>query len=191
MTTILNLPLQQANPEIIKDLQEKFPNANLRIEVNKKTAPNVLTEERFWEIISLFDWTDDEDNERVLAPAIAALAESPVHHIYLFEDILAAKLFSLDAQVFAENIGEDAYTPDKYFSVDNFLYARCCVVANGKKTYEAVLKDPVLMPKDLTFESLLYLASDAYFKKTGKEFEYFSTIPIETYSNKAGWAESI
>ena len=90
MTTILNLPLQQANPEIIKDLQEKFPNANLRIEVNKKT----------------------------------------------------------------------------------------------------VLKDPVLMPKDLTFESLLHLASDAYFKKTGKEFEYFSTIPIETYSNKAGWAES-
>ena len=40
MTTILNLPLQQANPEIIKDLQEKFPNANLRIEVNKKTAPH-------------------------------------------------------------------------------------------------------------------------------------------------------
>lgn len=191
MTTILNLPLQQANPEIIKDLQEKFPNANLRIEVNKKTPPNVLTEERFWEIIGLFDWTDDEDNERVLAPAIAALADSPVHHIYLFADILAAKLFSLDAQIFAENIGEDAYTPDKYFSVDNFLYARGCVVANGKETYEAVLKDPALMPKDLTFESLLYLASDAYFKKTGKEFEYSSTIPIETYSNKAGWAESV
>lgn len=191
MTTILNLPLQQANPEIIKDLQEKFPNANLRIEVNKKAAPNVLTEERFWEIISLFDWTDDEDNDRVLAPALTALADSPIHHIYLFADILAAKLFSLDAQIFAENIGEDAYTPDKYFSVDNFLYARCCVIANGKEMYEGVLKNPTLMPKDLTFESLLYLASDAYFKKTGKEFEYLSTIPIETYSNKAGWAESV
>jgi hypothetical protein len=187
MATILNLPLQQANLDTIRDLQERYPTANLRIEVKQKPKSNILTEQKFWEIINLFDWTDDEDNERVLKPAIAALAACPIHDIYLFADILAEKLFTLDTQVFAENIGGDAYTPDKYFSVDNFLYARCCVIANGKDFYEKVLQDPTLMPKDLTFESLLNLPSDAYTQKTGKEFEYFSMIPIETYSNKAGW----
>jgi uncharacterized protein (DUF433 family) len=141
----------------------------------------------FWQIISLFDWTDAEDNNRVLEQAINTLATSNVHDIYSFSDILADKLFSLDARVYAENIGDDAYFPNKYFSVDNFLYARCCVIANGEKAYHNVLKSPNLMPKNLTFESLLSLASKAYFKKTGKRFDYVATTPIETYSNNAGW----
>jgi hypothetical protein len=192
MTTVLTLPLQQAYPDIIRDLQEKFPRAKFRIEVSNKIAQsNILTEQRFWEIIHLFDWTDPEDNDRVIEQAVTALAESPVHHIYLFSDMLAAKLFSLDGRVFAENIGEDAYTPNTYFSVDNFLYARCCVIANGRAFYESVLKNPSLMPKDLTFESLLSLASKAYFKKTGKPFSYISTTSIETYANKLGWNKPV
>jgi Protein of unknown function (DUF4240) len=188
MTTVLNFPLQQAHPEIIRDLQERFPSANLRVEVRNNMAHNnILTEQRFWDIIHLFDWTDAEDDDRVLAPAIAALSESPVHHIYLFSDMLATKLFSLDGQIFAENIGDDAYTPDTYFSVDNFLYARCCVIANGQDFYESVLKNPTLMPKDLTFESLLSLPAKAYAKKTGKSFNYLPTTSIETYANKLGW----
>jgi hypothetical protein len=191
MTTILNLPLQQAYPETIKDLQERFPNALMRLEIREKDISKILTEQRFWELINLFDWTDAEDDDRVLELAINALAASPVHHIYLFADMLADKLFSLDAKVYAENIGEDAYSPNKYFSVDNFLYARCCVIANGQEAYENVLKNPTLMPKDLTFESLLSLASKAYFKKTGKRFDYVATTPIETYSNKVGWQKTI
>ncbi|MDZ7878649.1 MAG: DUF4240 domain-containing protein [Saprospiraceae bacterium] len=187
MTTLLNLPLQQAYPETIRDLQERFPHAHLRIEIRKKDISKILTEQRFWEIISLFDWTDAEDNDRVLTPAINALSASPVHHIYLFADMLAVKLHRLDAKVFAENIGDDAYSPNNYFSVDNFLYARCCVIANGQKAYESVLQNPVLMPKNLTFESLLSLASKAYSKKTGKKFDYVTTISMETYANKKGW----
>ena len=191
MTTVLNLPLQQANPETIRDLQERFPSANLRVEVKKKTLANVLTEQGFWRIIDLFDWTDSEDDDRVLEQAVTALAASPIHHIYLFSDMLAAKLSSLDGKIFAENIGDDAYSPNKYFSVDNFLYARCCVIANGEKFYESVLKNPTLMPKDLTFESLLSLASKSYLKKTNKSYDYISVTPIETYSNKAGWQKSV
>lgn len=187
MTTVLNLPLIQAYPETIRELQETYPNANLRIEIRKKMPQNLLTEHRFWEIIQLFDWTDSEDNNRVLAPAIEALAESPVHHIYLFSDIIATKLFSLDERRFAEQIGDDAYSPTTYFSVDNFLYARCCVIANGQAFYNAVLQNPTLMPKNLTFEALLNLPSKAYLKKTGKPYNYLSTTSIETYSNKLGW----
>lgn len=183
----MTLPLQQAYPEMIRDLQERFPSASLRIEVRKNTIPKLLTDKEFWQIINLLDWTDAEDDDRVLEPAVAALAQLPVHHIYLFADILANKLFQLDAKKFAEKIGEDAYTPNRYFSVDNFLYARCCAVANGEEYYQNLLKNPELMPKDLTFESLLSLASRAYFRKTGKSFDYLSATPIETYSNKTGW----
>jgi hypothetical protein len=187
MTTLLNFPLQHAYPETIRDLQERFPSAHLRVEIRKNDISKILTEQQFWQIISLFDWTDAEDDDRVLEPAVTVLAASPVHHIYLFTDILADKLFRLDAKIYAENIGDDAYSPNKYFSVDNFLYARCCVIANGQEAYEAVLKNPLLMPKNLTFESLLSLASKAYFKKTGKRFDYVAITPIETYSNKTGW----
>ena len=100
--------------------------------------------------------------------------------------MLADKLFSLDGKMYAENMRDNTYFPNQYFSSDIFLYARCCVIANGQKAYENVLKNPTLMPKDLTFESLLSLASKAYFKKTGRKFDYVATTPIETYSNKIG-----
>jgi hypothetical protein len=191
MTTVLNLPLQQATPDIIRDLQEKFPRANFRVEVRNNAAQNMLTEQRFWEIIGLFDWTDPEDDDRVLQKAITTLSAAPIHHIYLFSDMIAAKLYQLDARVFAENIGDDAYTPNKYFSVDNFLYARCCVVANGQTYFESVLKDPIFMAQNLTFEALLTLAAKAYLMKTGKPFSYISETPIETYSNKLGWQKPV
>ena len=42
----------------------------------------------------------------------------------------------LDKKVYAENLGEDRYIPGKAFSADYFLYARGCVVANGKSFFE-------------------------------------------------------
>jgi hypothetical protein len=190
MTTLLNMRLQEARFETIQHLQKEFPNAQLRIEIGKQDTPPLLLEHRFWQIIQLFDWSDPEEDDAVLAPAVEALAASPVHHIYLFADMLAIKLFALDARLFAEQIGADAYKPPRYFSPDNFLYARCCVVANGQHAYESVLKQPHLMPKDLTFESLLSLASKAYFKKTGQKFDYLPLTSIETYSNRIGWSKS-
>ena len=68
----------------------------------------------------------------------------------------------------AENIGEYAYkSEEEFFSVDCFLYVRCAVVANGKEVYEAALKDPTKILKDLEFESLLAIANNAYELKTG------------------------
>jgi len=71
--------------------------------------------------------------------------------------------------------------------VDNFLYARCCVVANGKAYYEQVLKNPEDMPKEVTFEALLRIPGEAYQKKTGKRLVFVTTYSYETYSNREGW----
>lgn len=187
MPTTIRLPLRALNAEVIKDLQEKYPDAEVSVDVHQDPQHAPLSEARFWEVIALLDWSKEGDDEAVLQLALKQLTEAPIRHIFEFADILSEKLYALDARAYAEHIGEDAWSPDRYFSVDNFLYARACVVANGREVYEKVLENPVLMPKDVTFEVLLYLPSEAYEQKTGKKWDYVPTRPIETYSNKEGW----
>ena len=108
--------------------------------------------------------------------------------IALFEECLSYKLFLLDTKAHAKHIGKDSYVNSKkHFSVDAFLYARCAAVANGRECYEAALKNPPEMPKDVEFEALLTIAPDAYELKTGKELEYTPGCSYETYSNIEGW----
>jgi len=76
---------------------------------------------------------------------------------------------------------------DDHFSNDDFLYARCAVIAEGRAYYENVRLNPSEMPGDIDFEHLLGLASEAYKLKTGRDFEYFPIYNYETGSNTEGW----
>ena len=182
--------LQQADNEIIGYMKEDFPNGVIEVSVTVR-GESGMSEEVFWSIIDMLDWTDEDDNERILAPAVDFLSQLPVAAIFSFDDILAEKLYRLDKEVYAENMGGDSYGKERGFSSDTFLYTRCCVVANGKVTYEEVLADPTEMPIDLTFESLLYLAREAYRKKTGRDNYYHTTeFCYETFSNPDGWEET-
>lgn len=189
MSTEIKLPLRALNESVIKDLQEKYPEAEISVELHQDRNKAPLSEAHFWEIISLLDWSKTGDDEAVIEPVIAELASGTIRHIFEFADLLSEKLYALDGRKYAMHIGEDSWSPDRYFSVDNFLYARCCVIANGKEMYEKVLNDPTQMPKDLTFETLLYLPSEAYQRKSGKQYDYTPAYPIETYSNQAAWEE--
>ena len=151
-------------------------------------AAMAMSEPVFWRIIKLFDWKRLGDDDAVLKPAVAALAQMSIESIQRFEDILAEKLFALDTEAHARNIGEHSYVDDAhYFSVDEFLYSRCVVVVNGQAVYDEVLSNPTAMPKDSEFESVLYLAGTAYSKKTGSDFDYCPPTSYETFSNRAGW----
>ncbi len=110
-----------------------------------------------------------------------------IEEIQQFDDILASKLFALDTKAHAAEIGEGAYREGELFSADMFLYARCAVVANGRDVFEAVIGDPSSFPKDLEFESLLYVAAAAYEKKTGDDYTHSPKPSYETYSNREGW----
>lgn len=191
MSMRIKIPLRSLNEDVIRDLQEKYPEAEVSVELHQNRNKGHLSEDHFWEIISLLDWNKAGDDEAIVEPAKARLAAGSVRHILEFADLLSEKLYALDCRKFAEQIGEDAWFPDRYFSVDNFLYARCCVVANGREMYEKVLAEPALMPKDITFEELLYLPSEAYERKMGKAYNYTPAFPIETYSNHAGWEDEI
>jgi predicted DNA-binding WGR domain protein len=148
-----------------------------------------MSEAVFWRIIKLFNWHKTGDDDAVLKPAVAALSQMTIKDIQRFDDLLAKKLFALDTEAHARNTGDDAYQGDaEFFSVDTFLYARCCIVANGADFFDKVLADPTAMPKDMEFEAILTLASEAYAKKTGNKYDYSAPTDYETFANKAKWS---
>ncbi|MBK6622436.1 MAG: hypothetical protein IPG32_16760 [Saprospirales bacterium] len=81
-------------------------------------------------MIDLLDWSKGVDNDAVIEPGegIGRLYQSGIS---MNLTISFPKLFFLDGLAFAREIGESSWQPGKYFSVDVFLYARCCAVANG------------------------------------------------------------
>ena len=147
----------------------------------------MLDDNQFWEIINKIDWTKQNDEGRVNA-AIESLSKKKVSEIKQFQENLSYKLYQLDTKEHAKNIGEESYKNEEtHFSVDYFLYVRCCVIANGKEVFESTLNNPKQMPKDLDFEPLLYLAEQAYEKRMNKELEYDTGCDYETFSNIRGW----
>ena len=186
MTNAIKLPLRSLNMETIQDLQEKYPDAEIIVELQPDASRAPLNNNRFWQIIDLLDWTQTDD-DLIIEPSVAYLASLSVRSILEFADLLSEKLYMLDGKVYAENTGEASWFPNTFFSADNFLYARCCAVANGREFYEKVLSQPELMPKDLTFESLLYISLTAYERKLHKKYNYVPTYPIETFSHKETW----
>lgn len=184
MQTSLKIPLSALNPAVVKDLQEKYPNAQMHL-VAEGGVPEeeVMNEDRFWEVIALLDWTKEGNDDAVIEPAVRYLSGLTASSILSFYDLLSEKLYLLDGRIYAECSTSD----EEGISSDLFLYGRCCVVANGRATYEAVLKNPPAFPKDLYFEALLDLPERAWFRKTGKEFDYLPRYMFETGFNPNGW----
>jgi Protein of unknown function (DUF4240) len=188
MTAVLKMNIQELDTRFVENLRHQFAHSEIEIRVHEASAvaQTTLTIKDFWAILATLDWSQESDDMAVIAPVVKLLAERPLAHIYRFADRLAEKLWQLDtkshAQIFLEDPEEDGY-----LSVDDFLYARCAVVANGKEFYKKVLQNPSTMPDDLTFESLLYIPVLAYKCKTGKEFVFNTPHNYETYSNKGGW----
>ncbi|WP_180896804.1 DUF4240 domain-containing protein [Priestia megaterium] len=151
----------------------------------------MLDDQVFWGIISLLDWSK-EDEEAIVEAAIKELSTFTAWKIRHFEETVSYKLFLLDTEEHAREIGEYRFSPqDQYFPPDLFLYARCAVVARGKEVFEDALSNPLKMLKDTEFEILLSLSSEAYNLKMGKEFEYESGCSYETFSNKEGWSNTL
>ena len=189
MTTVMTVNMDDLDTKFVENLKRDFAHAALEIRVQEQPDhSSTFTAADFWNAIGMLDWTKEGDDAKVVEPVVAYLAQQPLSHVYRFSDILSEKLWQLDtrahAQVFLEDPEEEGY-----LSSDDFLYTRCAVVANGQEYYEKVLHNPGLMPTDLTFEPLLYIALTAYKQKTGKNFTGVSAFNYETYSNKKGWAK--
>ena len=189
MTNTLRYPLRNISPDTFQDLQEKYPNASVQIELSEEPAPGGMSEQEFWAFIAQLDWSKKGDDNAIIEPVVAALAASTLRYIYDFKDILSQKLYLLDTAQHAAQIGDLAYQKDaENFSPDAFLFARCCAVANGRDAYEKARKNPSDMPKGLEFAPLLRIANEAYRRQKGSLMRYVAAYPIETFSNENGWS---
>lgn len=177
--------------ELIEQIGQNNIERYIREYIEQLDKQMIEKEQSFWNVIDLLDWSKGDDNEGIIKPAIDFLSEQSETDICNFQDVLSEKLFHLDKKVFAQNIGKNSWVAEQPFSSDNFLYARACVVANGKLFYEKILKQPELMPKNYTFEALLDIASTAYEIKTGKVFNHVTPISYETFSNPDGWEQTL
>lgn len=188
---IYRLSTAALDEHFVESLREKYPHASLEIKVNASPQLGGLSEKQFWSLMELLDWSKEGNSNAVIEPAVEELSKRPLRNIYEFQDILSEKLYHLDTRAHAENTGENAYSEtddgNSFFSADEFLYARCCVVANGQDTYEKVLQNPKMMPQNVAFEALLRIAQLAYHRKTSQPFRYVPAFSIETFSNRAGW----
>lgn len=186
MTTVLKMNVQELSAKFVEDLKSQFASSELEIHVHDKSLNSTtLTTNDFWDIVEQLDWSKEGDDAAVVEPVIQILEKRSLAHIYRFENILSEKLWHLDTRSHAQVFLDDP--EDGYLSVDDFLYTRCAVVANGREFYQNILDNPSEMPKDLTFEPLLYVTLHAYKRKTGKEFIFAPAHNYETYSNKKGW----
>ena len=149
-----------------------------------------MDQSEFWRLIGKIDRSAlrDGDDDGAVEPLIEALAEYPEPEIKEFESILAQCLYDIDGENYADQAGESGQ------SGDGFLYARCYVVARGKKHYDAVKADPAKMPKSLDewCESLLYVAQRAWAAATGEDeesWDHDAPVSYETGCNKANWPQ--
>jgi hypothetical protein len=189
---VYKIKVEELGNSWISLLKARHRNSELEIRVIEPSLAASFSEDDFWRVIGLLDWSKEEDDSAgILEPAIAELSALDDAAIYRFQDLLSEKLFHLDQEVYARQLGPEAPAESGAFSADYFLYARACVVANGKEYYEAVLADPSQMPQGFTFEPLLSLARKAYFRKTGQPFDYLPPLSYETFSNPSGWEDAL
>lgn len=145
-----------------------------------------MSEDEFWDVIDLLD-SAAANEQQVVQPVVRHLAELDLQKIGGFQRMLCDRLYQLDGETFARQIGEFAYGGPGGFSPDHFLDVRCAVVAAGRQYYEAVLRDPSLMPRDGEFEPLMAVAKEAYRRKTGVTPVFADVSKCETFANAAGW----
>ena len=147
-----------------------------------------MPEKDFWEAIALLDW-DAGTDEAIVAPLVEHLQRLAPVQIAGFHKQMSEKLFALDREEFAREIGEYASGSEEGFSPDHFLDVRSAAVASGEETYRRVLSDPRSMPKNRYFEALLTAAEKAYHRKTGRTPVFLGSKPYETFSNTDGWGK--
>ncbi|WP_421535966.1 DUF4240 domain-containing protein [Priestia sp. D3YE.R1] len=184
---------EETDPQGFKlEMQKKIEEADAYARRNKIVKPKkMMNDQVFWDIISLLDWSK-EDEEAIVEAAIKELSTFTAWKIRHFEETLSYKLFLLDTEEHAKEMGEYCFSEqNQAFSPDLFLYARCAVVARGQKVFEDILSNPKKMLKNTEFEILLSLSSEAYYLKKEKELEYISGYSYETFSNREGWPEEL
>lgn len=142
----------------------------------------------FFTMTGCLDWSQQGDDALVLEPLVQYLAKWPDEIIFIFEDKMAELLYRLDRP----EVARRAYRTDRHFSGDDFLYARCVALVNGRAYYNKILDGRKKLDKDKEFEAILYAPAMAWARKhqkTPEEYPHTASPCYETGSNTDCWQE--
>lgn len=143
-----------------------------------------MDKREFWKIID-YSFNESKGNKQAQEKIILeklltySLDEIKEFEIIFRELIIEADDFKVMA---AQKIIQD------WVSDDSYLYFRCWLIGQGQKTFEETLKNPdyladiVSKDTDTNLEELLYIATTAYSKITGKEED--ETFPRDVAREK-------
>jgi hypothetical protein len=147
-----------------------------------------MTRQEFWNHIGRIDRAAllDGDDGAAIDPLQQQLMTLAPTELESFEEHLSQCLYALDGRAYADESGESGDSDDA------FLYARCFVIAQGRKQFEATLLNPSLMPKSLDgwCEALLYPHRRAWAEITGtdeSEWAFDASVSYESGSNEQLW----
>ena len=134
---------------------------------------DTMDKQEFWKIINYSFNKSQQNSSSQEKLIIEKLAAYSAEQIIDFEIILRQTINQADdfKVVAAEKIIEGWVTDDPY------LYFRCWLIGQGENTFNETLKNPDFLADivdkqtETNFESLLYVATEAYKIKTGKKEE--------------------
>ena len=137
-------------------------------------------------IMTLCDWKQSGDDDKVLHPLVTYLSRQPDEEIFSFDDLMAALLFELDTRRNFERAS-------RYYehSDDSFLYARCCALLNGEEYYDKVKAGKVRKLWTMEFEAILSVPMLAWAEKHRQDpadYPHITEQSYETGSNPEGWS---
>jgi hypothetical protein len=138
-----------------------------------------MDKKEFWQLIDSAKTASNGDQALHEKALISSLATYGPEQIIDFECLL--REFLIEADDFGIMAAQKII--DGYVSDDTYLYFRCWLVGQGEAIFRAALDKPdtlaaVLDAPYQDFEELLYVATAAFKKQTGKE-EEDDTFPRE------------
>ena len=150
-----------------------------------------MTKDDFWNLIEkskqLVGDGDCYDQAEIVQSLLEELNPTDIEDFDRFYDEM--RLESYDQQLWAA-----AYIINGGCSDDGFEYFRGWLISRGKEVFENAVKDPGTLvseiPKedeDLEYEDMLYVARNAYEKKTGEEIP--DRPPLEWNLKGEDWDE--
>lgn len=141
---------------------------------------NTMDKTEFWRIIDFAHRQAQGDDRIQEALLIKTLEQHSPDEIVEFECLLCQNI--LDADDFKVMAAQKII--EGYVSDDSYLYYRCWLIGQGEKTFREALQNPDSLASVVTeetvvdFESMLYVSTEAYRNKTGKQTED-ETFPRE------------
>ncbi len=164
-----------------------------KIEISHK----MMGENQFWSIIETTKTSSEdlEEFEENLSKTLLKLSANEIIEFYLREQKLRFDSYNSDLWC-------AAYIMNGGCSDDAFEYFRCWLIAQGKDVFYKALKNPDTLvelyspeEEEYDFEGFMYLASDSFEKKTGKDiddyvdYEHFTSNEVNYPDFEFTWEE--